>query len=57
MFLGLAGAALAQRGPVTPNPDISLPPFAPSQAQVTYGAACASCHGMNLTGGSAQPFH
>jgi glucose/arabinose dehydrogenase len=52
-----AGVALAQqqapRPPVTPNPNIGLPPFAPSQAQVTFGTTCASCHGNTLAAGTA----
>ncbi len=35
----------------TPNPNIRLPPFAPSTAQVTYGDTCAACHGTGLDNG------
>jgi len=53
VFVAAAGMAFAQqagRGPVTPNPDIRLPPFAPSTAAVTWGNSCAGCHGTNLDG-------
>ncbi len=61
--VSIMGAALAQqaapeagrgtqagRGPVTPNPNPRLPPFAPSTAAVTFGERCAGCHGTNLQG-------
>jgi glucose/arabinose dehydrogenase len=46
----IAVAQQAGRGPVTPNPDPRLPPFAPSTAAVTFGERCAGCHGTNLQG-------
>src|SRR5689334_25028254 len=64
--LGQQGGALAQqeggppaagrgapgggRGAVTPNPNIRLPPFAPSTAATTFASTCAGCHGTNLEG-------
>lgn len=49
-----ASFALAQPGgrggPVTPNPDIRLPPFAPSTAATTFNTNCVGCHGSNLEG-------
>lgn len=46
----MAFAQPVGRGAVTPNPDIRLPPFAPSTAAVTWGRDCAGCHGTNLEG-------
>ena len=46
-----AAAPAGGRGAQTPNPNIRLPPFAPSTAQTTYGASCAGCHGATLATG------
>jgi glucose/arabinose dehydrogenase len=48
---GAPAAGRGGRGPQTPNPNIRLPPFAPSTAQTTYAASCASCHGTTLENG------
>jgi glucose/arabinose dehydrogenase len=50
IFATIAVAQQAGRGQVTPNPDIRLPPFAPSTAAITWGNSCAGCHGTNLEG-------
>jgi len=48
---GGAGGPGGGRGPQTPNPNIRLPPFAPSTAQTFYGDQCAGCHGNTLANG------
>src|SRR5262245_11104809 len=53
MLSAAATIALAQqggRGPVTPNPDIRLPPFAPSAAATTFNLSCLRRHSNNLDG-------
>ena len=54
VLCGTVTFALAQPGgrggPVTPNPDIRLPPFAPSTAATTFNSNCVGCHGNNLEG-------
>ena len=54
VLCGTVTFALAQQGgrggPVTPNPDIRQPPFAPATAATTFNSNCVGCHRNNLEG-------